>query len=73
MCIGEPTADGYRMLWVEYVRGRRVVDNYCLSKVAANLGEILCKLLAKVVFGQNSLEGTDLNVVSLVIITTVSE
>lgn len=72
MCVGEPTADGYRMLWMEYVRGRRIVDNYCLSKVTTNLGEILCRLLASL-FCANLLEGTDLDVVSLVIVTAVSE
>jgi hypothetical protein len=38
--VGEPTADRDCVLGMEYVRGRRVIDNDCLSKVTANLGKV---------------------------------
>lgn len=41
--VREPAADGYRMLGVEYVGRRGVVDDDSVSKFAANLGEILGK------------------------------
>ena len=41
MCIGEPAANGYGMLGVENVRGRRVVDDNCFTKVSSNLREVL--------------------------------
>jgi hypothetical protein len=39
--IREPTANGYSMLRVEYVRCRRIIDDDGFSKITANLGEIL--------------------------------
>ena len=72
MCVGEPTADGYRVLWMEYVRGRGVIYNYCLPKVTADLGKILYKLLAGM-FYTNLARGTNLDIISLVVVTTVSE
>ncbi len=41
MGIRKPAANGYRMLWVEYVGCGGVVNNYGFPKVTANLGEIL--------------------------------
>jgi hypothetical protein len=35
--VREPAADGYRVLRVENVRSRRIVDNNRLSEVTANL------------------------------------
>lgn len=39
--IREPTADRHRVLGVENVRSRRVVDDYCVLEVAPNLGQVL--------------------------------
>ncbi len=54
MRIREPTADRHRVLRVKYVRSRRVVNNYGIFEIPADLGEVL-------------------DVVSLVIITTLTE
>ena len=45
MGVGEPAADGDSVLRVEDVGCRRVVDDDCLSKVAAYLGKVLVRLL----------------------------
>jgi hypothetical protein len=39
--VREPTADRHRVLGVENVRSRRIVDNYCVFEVAPNLGQVL--------------------------------
>lgn len=41
MSVREPAADGYRVLRMEYIRSRRIIDNDGLSKVTTNLGKIL--------------------------------
>lgn len=41
MGIREPTADGHGVLWVEDVRGGRVIDNDGILQVSANLGQVL--------------------------------
>lgn len=45
--VREPAADGYRVLRMEYIRGGRIVDDDRLSKVTANLGEILYAISKK--------------------------
>lgn len=41
MCVREPAADGYRVLRVEDVGSRRVVNDDGFPKVTANLRKIL--------------------------------
>ena len=41
MRIREPAANGEGVLWVEYVRGGRVVDDYGVLEIASNLGQVL--------------------------------
>lgn len=41
MRIREPTADGNSVLWVEDVRGGRVIDDDSILEIPTNLGEIL--------------------------------
>lgn len=41
MRVGEPTADGDRVLGVEDIGCRRVVDDDCFSEIAADLREVL--------------------------------
>lgn len=47
MSVREPAADGYRVLRMENVRRRRIVDDDCVVDVTPNLGKILytCKRL----------------------------
>ena len=40
MGIGEPTADGYSVLWVVDVGGRRVIDDDGILQVSADLGQV---------------------------------
>ena len=41
MCVREPAADGYRVLRMENVRSRRVVNDNGFSEITANLRKIL--------------------------------
>ena len=41
MCVREPAADRYSMLWVENIGGRRVVDDDRFTKVPSDLREVL--------------------------------
>jgi hypothetical protein len=41
MSVREPAADWYRMLRVEYIGCRGIINDNCISKVAANLRKIL--------------------------------
>jgi hypothetical protein len=41
MSVREPAADWYRMLGVEYIGCRGIINDDCISKVAADLGKIL--------------------------------
>lgn len=49
MRVGEPTANGYGVLRVEYVGRRRVVDDDGVLEVTPDLGEILDVVAAVVV------------------------
>lgn len=51
MGVREPAADGYRMLGVEYIGGRRVVDDDGVLKVATDLGEVLGRLVLCILKG----------------------
>lgn len=41
VCVREPTANRHGVLGVENVGCRRVIDDYCVLEVAANLGQVL--------------------------------
>ena len=70
--VRKPAANGYRVLGVENVGCRRVVNDDCLSNVTPNLGKILytCQQLNSVRRGEQI---TNLDIVSLVVIATVPE
>ena len=44
MSIREPAADRNGVLWMENVRGRRVVDDYGLPEITTDLGKVLHNL-----------------------------
>ena len=64
MGIAEPTANWYRVLWVEDVAGRRVVDDDCLSKISSYLAEILdiVSLVVVAAFSEQSVMNNMMNV-----------
>jgi hypothetical protein len=74
MGVREPAADGYRVLRVEYIGRGRIINNDSVSEVAADLREILCTSQYDLdeQFSAHILK-TNLHVVALVIIATVSE
>jgi hypothetical protein len=41
MGVREPAADWYRVLRMEYIGCRRVINNNCVSKVTTDLGKVL--------------------------------
>ena len=41
MCIREPRANRNRVLWVEYVRRGRIIDDDCFLQVSSYLGQVL--------------------------------
>lgn len=73
VCVREPAADGYRVLRVEDVGSRGVVDDDSVPKLTANLREILLEIVNKIVANGTSLHRTNLDVVALVVVTALSE
>ena len=70
MRVREPAAYGDGMLWMENVRGRRVVDDYSLSQITSDLGEILDCIKTGFQRGKHR---TNLHVIALVVITAFTK
>lgn len=71
MSIREPAADRHRVLWVEDVRCRGVVDDDGILQISTDLRKIL--YLIRHDRDQESSSSTYLDVISLMVVTALSE
>lgn len=69
--VREPAADGYRVLGMEDVGRRGVVDNNGFSEVPSDLGKVLHDSSESVIAPRSN--DTDLHIIPLVIVTALSE
>ena len=79
MCVREPATDGYRVLRVEDVRGGRVVDDDGFAEITANLRKVLPHVRVGLtgpegpMTRKGNIERTYLDVISLMVVATLSE
>ena len=72
MGVREPTANGYRMLRMKYIRRRGIINNDRFSKITTNLRKVLQKSVQRI-RPITSKKQTNFDIISLVIVTTISE
>ena len=72
MSVREPAADGNRMLRVKYVRCWRIVDDNRLSQIASDLRKVL-HIKSKRHSGDKMRHRTNLHIISLVVVATITE